>query len=57
MTRVLTATRRFLASTQGQDLTEYAILVALIAIVAVGAVTTLGQTVYNVLWVPIASSI
>jgi pilus assembly protein Flp/PilA len=30
---------------EGQDLLEYALLVALIAIVAVGAVTTAGQTV------------
>ena len=30
---------------EGQDLLEYALLVALIAIVAVGAVTTAGETV------------
>jgi Flp pilus assembly pilin Flp len=32
----------------GQDLLEYALLVALIAIVAVGAVTTAGQTVADI---------
>jgi Flp pilus assembly pilin Flp len=33
---------------EGQDLLEYALLVALIAIVAVGAVTTAGQTVSQI---------
>jgi pilus assembly protein Flp/PilA len=33
---------------EGQDLLEYALLVALIAIVAVGAVTTAGQTVAQI---------
>ena len=33
---------------EGQDLLEYALLVALIAIVAVGAVTTAGQTVSDI---------
>ena len=34
----------------GQDLLEYAVLCALIAIVALGAVSTMGQTIYNVFW-------
>jgi pilus assembly protein Flp/PilA len=33
---------------EGQDLLEYALLVALIAIVAVGAVTAAGQTVNGI---------
>jgi Flp pilus assembly pilin Flp len=33
---------------EGQDLLEYALLVALIAIVAVGAVTTAGETVASI---------
>jgi len=33
---------------EGQDLLEYALLVALIAIVAVGAVTTAGETVATI---------
>ena len=37
-------------SDEGQDLLEYGLLAALIAIVAIGAVTTLGQTIYNVFW-------
>ena len=34
----------------GQDLLEYALLVALIALVAVGAVTTVGSTIQGVFW-------
>ena len=41
---------------EGQDLLEYALLVALIAIVAVGAVTAAGQTV-NGIFTQIAGAI
>ena len=34
----------------GQDLLEYALLVALIALVVVGAVTTVGTTINTVFW-------
>ncbi len=34
----------------GQDLVEYGMLAALIAVVAVAAVTTLGQTIRDTLW-------
>ena len=44
------ANRKFARSEEGQDLIEYGLLVALIAIVAIGAVSTLGQTIYNVFW-------
>ena len=37
-------------SEEGQDLLEYGLLAALIAIVALGAVATLGQTIYSVFW-------
>jgi Flp pilus assembly pilin Flp len=37
-------------SEEGQDLLEYGLLAALIAVVAIGAVTTLGQTIYTVFW-------
>ncbi len=40
---------------RGQDLLEYAMLGALISLVAVGAVTTLGRTVNTVLWQSIAA--
>jgi Flp pilus assembly pilin Flp len=38
----------------GQDLLEYALLVALISLAAIGAVTTVGQTVSGVFWDAIA---
>ena len=41
---------------EGQDLMEYGILMALIAIVALGAVTTFGQIVFNVFWNTIANN-
>ena len=40
----------------GQDLLEYGLLAALIAIVAIGAVTTVGQTIYTVFWQSIAQN-
>jgi Flp pilus assembly pilin Flp len=39
---------------EGQDLLEYALLVALIALGAIGAVQTVGQTVSGVFWDAIA---
>ncbi|HEY1308687.1 MAG TPA: Flp family type IVb pilin [Vicinamibacterales bacterium] len=41
----------------GQDLLEYALLVALIVLVAVGAVTTVGITLKAVFWNVIAASL
>jgi Flp pilus assembly pilin Flp len=47
---------RVLRSDRGQDLLEYALLVALIALVAVGAVTQVGSTINTVFWQAIASA-
>ena len=38
------------ASEEGQDLLEYGLLAALIAVVAIGAVTALGRTIFTVFW-------
>jgi len=46
----------FVRNDEGQDLLEYALLVALIAIVAVGAVTAAGNTV-NGIFTSIAAAI
>jgi Flp pilus assembly pilin Flp len=43
-------------SDDGQDLLEYAMLCALIALVAVGAVTAVGYQINTVLWQVIAAS-
>jgi pilus assembly protein Flp/PilA len=44
------ANQKFPRSEDGQDLLEYGLLAALIAVVAIGAVSTLGQTIYTVFW-------
>ena len=44
------ANEKFPTSEEGQDLLEYGLLAALIAIVAIGAVATRRQTIYNVFW-------
>jgi Flp pilus assembly pilin Flp len=41
---------------EGQDLLEYGLLTCLIAVIAIGAVTTLGNTVNQVFWTAIANS-
>jgi Flp pilus assembly pilin Flp len=43
-------------SEDGQDLLEYGLLTALIAIVAIGAVSTVGNTIYTVFWQVLAIS-
>ena len=43
-------------SEDGQDLLEYGLLMALIAIVALGAVASVGQTINGVFWNAIAAS-
>ena len=44
------ANERFPRQEEGQDLLEYGLLAALIAIVAIASVSTLGQAIYNVFW-------
>ena len=43
-------------SEDGQDLLEYGVLVALIALIALGAVTTVGNTITGVFWNAIAAA-
>jgi len=47
---------RLRRSEDGQDLLEYGLLMALIAILAIGAVSVLGNTIQNVFWTAIAAS-
>jgi pilus assembly protein Flp/PilA len=44
----MTRLRVFVRDEEGQDLIEYALLVALISLVAVAAVTTAGSAVNNI---------
>jgi pilus assembly protein Flp/PilA len=50
----LAAARRFCREDNGQDLLEYGLLAALIAIIALGAVSTVGNVINNVFWTTIA---
>jgi pilus assembly protein Flp/PilA len=48
---------RFGRDEDGQDLLEYGLLAALIAIVALGAVSSVGMTIHQVFWNTIATSV
>ena len=52
----LTVIEIFRRRDEGQDLLEYGVLCALIAIVALGAVQAVGNTVFNVFWSAIAAA-
>ena len=54
--RLIEAIRRRKAWDSGQDLLEYALLVSLLVLAAVGAVGTLGTTLKTVFWDVIASA-
>lgn len=56
MLRLITHLQSLRRNEEGQDLLEYALLVALIAIVAVGAVTLAGQKV-DAIFTTIANAI
>ena len=47
---------RLRRSEEGQDLLEYGLLVALIAVFAIGAVSTVGNTIHTVFWQGIAQN-
>ncbi len=51
------ANARFRRSEDGQDLFEYGLLAALIAVFALGAVAALGNTISTVFWTAIANSV
>ena len=57
MRRALVAIGRLARGTDGQDLLEYAMLAALIAVVAIAGITTVGQTIYSVFWSGIGQTI
>lgn len=48
--------RQFRGAEEGQDLLEYGLLAALIAVFALGAVAGLGATIMNVFWSAIAAA-
>ncbi len=56
MTLKQQAGSRFRRSEDGQDLLEYGLLMALIAIFAFGAVAMVGTTISGVFWTAIAAN-
>ena len=44
------ANHSFPADEEGQDLLEYGLLAALIAVIAIASVTAVGNTIYTVFW-------
>jgi len=56
MQQVLAAVGRLVRRDEGQDLLEYGLLAVLIAILAIGAVSTLGNTIYTMFWNNIAQN-
>jgi Flp pilus assembly pilin Flp len=56
MQSVFSIVRRFRVREEGQDLMEYGLLMALIAIVALGAVQSVGNTINSVFWSAIAAA-
>lgn len=54
--RCRSAFRRLGRGTEGQDLIEYAMLAALVSLIAVGAVTAVGASVNAILWAPAAAT-
>ena len=56
MKRLVAIVRGLAAVDEGQDLLEYGMLAALIAIFCVGAVTMLGNQINTVMWQTIANN-
>ena len=56
MFQLVNFVKTFARNEEGQDLLEYALLVALIALIAIGGVTLAGQSV-NVIFTRIASAL
>ena len=56
MQNVIAAVARFAGEDDGQDLLEYGLLAVLIAVVAMVAVTTVGQQITTVFWNGIAQN-
>jgi Flp pilus assembly pilin Flp len=57
MAQLMTMMGRLFSEERGQDLMEYGLLAALIAVVAMASVSALGDTIYNVFWKQIGQAI
>jgi len=54
---MMTAIGRLALGDEGQDLLEYGLLAALIAIFAVAGITVVGNTIFNTFWINIAQAV
>jgi len=54
---MITTISRLVLRDEGQDLIEYGLLAALIALVAVGGVTSVGNKVFTTFWQNIANAV
>jgi Flp pilus assembly pilin Flp len=57
MKRLMVAIGQLARRTDGQDLLEYGLLAALIAIVAMAGISSVGQTIYTLFWRDIGNAI
>jgi Flp pilus assembly pilin Flp len=57
MTRGLETLAHLARRTEGQDLLEYGLLAALIAVVVIAGITALGDTIYTVFWRSIGQAV
>jgi Flp pilus assembly pilin Flp len=57
MVDMMTAIRRLVLQDEAQDLMEYGLLAALIAIVAMASVSALGNTIFITFWQNIAQAV
>jgi Flp pilus assembly pilin Flp len=57
MARVFVACTRLIRNDAGQDLLEYGLVAVLVAIAAVLAVKSVGDTLYTLWWEPIARAL
>jgi Flp pilus assembly pilin Flp len=57
MAQLKTMIAWLVADETGQDLMEYGLLAALIAVVAMVSVSALGDTIYNVFWKQIGQAV
>jgi Flp pilus assembly pilin Flp len=57
MKRLMVAIGQLARRTDGQDLLEYGLLAALIAIVAMAGISSVGQTIFTLFWIDIGNAI
>ena len=57
MAQMMAVISRLVRRDKGQDLIEYALLVALIGLVALAGVSTLGSTIQTVFWSGIGQAV